>query len=357
MSKRIEYIDVAKGIGIFLVVLGHNQVKNSLPALADFIYTFHMPMFFLLSGIFFRADMGFFALLRRRFHTLLQPYLVTILAMYLTAFFFSQTSLDIILRHLAKAAYASGTYLDWAPLWFLPALFAVNIFVYLFFKAVYGRLPALWMRALVLAGMLWAGVETLNFFAEYRIHWFGREWVLNGLPFSLDLLLVIGVFFLIGYEIHRALPETFYASWWTLGVSALVLIALNLAFPFKIDLFFRVYQSFAVNSLEALAGSLFVLCLSKQIADRGGWLSRTWQYLGRVSLILLIFHGPAQTYSSYKLDDWITNPYLMGLVSFILGLGVPILIYEWLIRPNPRVAAWFGVERLSATNKGGDQTL
>lgn len=354
MSKRIEYIDVAKGVGIFLVVLGHNQVKNSLPALADFIYTFHMPMFFLLSGIFFRANIGFFPLLRRRFHTLLQPYLVTILMMYLTAFFFSETSLDTILRHLWKAAYASGNYLDWAPLWFLPALFAVNIFVYLFFK-IYGRLPMLWMRAIVLAGILWVGVESIKSFGEIPINWFGREFVLNGLPFSLDLLLVIGAFFLIGYEIHQALPEKFYASWWTLGLSGGILIALNLMFPFKIDLFFRVYQSFAVNSLEALAGSIFVLCLSKHIADHGGWFSWIWQYLGRVSLILLIFHGPAQSYSFYKLDDWITNPYLVGLVSFILGLGVPIAIYEWLIRPNSMVAKWFGVERLSAMNESKDQ--
>ena len=56
-SKRIEWIDVAKGVGIVLVSFGH--LRNSdgesvwLPALdapIDAIYLFHMPLFFLLGG-------------------------------------------------------------------------------------------------------------------------------------------------------------------------------------------------------------------------------------------------------------------------------------------------------------------
>jgi fucose 4-O-acetylase-like acetyltransferase len=354
MSNRIEYIDVAKGIGIFLVVLGHNQIKATLPALAAFIYTFHMPMFFLLSGMFFKANMGFFELLRRRFHTLLQPYLVIILLMYITAFLFSETQSSLILLHLAKAAYASGNYLDWAQLWFLPALFAVNIFVYLLFKLIYGRLPALWMRALFLGGMLWIGVATLKTFWKYKINLLGKPLTLDGLPFSLDLLLVIGAFFLIGYEMYRYVPEKFYRSWWVFFVSGLILVGLNLFFKFRVDLFSRSYQSFVINSLEALSGSIFVLCLSKHIADTGGWFSQVWQYLGRVSLVLLIFHGPIQFYTYYKIDDWISNPYIVAFLSFVLALGVPLLIYEWLIRPNPIVATWFGMERLSPAKESSE---
>ena len=46
-NRRIEWIDIAKGIGILLVILGHTiALKYS-----KVLYTFHMPLFFLLSGL------------------------------------------------------------------------------------------------------------------------------------------------------------------------------------------------------------------------------------------------------------------------------------------------------------------
>lgn len=47
-KKRIQWIDYGKAIGIFLVVVGHTYGGNFL---VNWIYSFHMPMFFLLSGM------------------------------------------------------------------------------------------------------------------------------------------------------------------------------------------------------------------------------------------------------------------------------------------------------------------
>lgn len=49
-KKRLEYIDIARGIGIVLVVLGHclSQLDGGL---RTFIYSFHMPLFFALAGM------------------------------------------------------------------------------------------------------------------------------------------------------------------------------------------------------------------------------------------------------------------------------------------------------------------
>lgn len=52
MKERIEYIDVAKGITILLVVVGH--VESAPSPLRSLIYSFHMPLFFILSGFFFK---------------------------------------------------------------------------------------------------------------------------------------------------------------------------------------------------------------------------------------------------------------------------------------------------------------
>lgn len=48
MKERETYIDIAKGIGIILVVIGHLHGINHI--IHDFFYLFHMPLFFIISG-------------------------------------------------------------------------------------------------------------------------------------------------------------------------------------------------------------------------------------------------------------------------------------------------------------------
>jgi fucose 4-O-acetylase-like acetyltransferase len=67
MDERQQWIDVARGIGIFLVVLGHVNrglvVAGIVPETNLFlatdhaIYAFHMPLFFLLAGLTIRLQM------------------------------------------------------------------------------------------------------------------------------------------------------------------------------------------------------------------------------------------------------------------------------------------------------------
>lgn len=50
-SNRIVSFDILKGVGILLVILGHIQIPYMLKTV---IYSFHMPLFFFVSGCFFR---------------------------------------------------------------------------------------------------------------------------------------------------------------------------------------------------------------------------------------------------------------------------------------------------------------
>lgn len=50
MAKRLEEFDLLKGIGILSVVLGHSAISEPFH---DMIYSFHMPLFFMVSGFFF----------------------------------------------------------------------------------------------------------------------------------------------------------------------------------------------------------------------------------------------------------------------------------------------------------------
>lgn len=62
MSEEFTYIDIAKGIGIFLVVLGHYVNPFFMPDyfqhIVNFVYTFHMPLFMAMSGFLFGKSFG-----------------------------------------------------------------------------------------------------------------------------------------------------------------------------------------------------------------------------------------------------------------------------------------------------------
>ena len=74
-ANRYEYIDIAKGIGILLVVWAHILLVGWTHR---FIYAFHMPLFFFISGYLFKSDKynSFKDFFKKRFKRLIIPYLI-----------------------------------------------------------------------------------------------------------------------------------------------------------------------------------------------------------------------------------------------------------------------------------------
>ena len=62
--KRLVYLDIARGICILLVVFGHTLIPNIrennkiIQFIYDYIYFFHMPVFFIISGIIFENNIN-----------------------------------------------------------------------------------------------------------------------------------------------------------------------------------------------------------------------------------------------------------------------------------------------------------
>lgn len=102
-AKRIDYVDIAKGIGIILVVMGHNDFALISPFAHKLIYSFHMPMFFFMSGMFFKPDLPLGKYVRHRFNRVLKPFLFMILFIYFTSISFSNMGIPVAGRRLLKA--------------------------------------------------------------------------------------------------------------------------------------------------------------------------------------------------------------------------------------------------------------
>jgi fucose 4-O-acetylase-like acetyltransferase len=169
----------------------------------------------------------------------------------------------------------------------------------------------------------------------------GRSFTLYGLPFSIDLVLVSGSFFVFGYELNQQRNQVLFESPWLLLVFGIVLTFFVWYFPQRIDFNTRQFDSLWINTIEALVGILFVLALSKQF-ERIDWLSSVFSYVGQASLIVLIFQVPIQDYWGQKLFAITNNLYFSYWISFLAGVLGPILINAFFIRPNAIIREWFG---------------
>ena len=161
MSRnRYPWVDHLKALGIFLVVAGHCTLP---PAQHRWIYAFHMPLFFLISG--FLLTPGAFgvplrAFFQRRIWKLVKFYgwyglLGT--AVYCYVFKQEQSLAMALGGRLHSLLYASAsrdTPADLYPmaLWFFPGLISGLLIIFSVWK-----IPWLWARALTMAAVVTGG--------------------------------------------------------------------------------------------------------------------------------------------------------------------------------------------------------
>lgn len=128
---RLEWISIAKGIGIILVVIGHFDPAESPRYWLDMravIYTFHMPLFFVLSGyLYVHGKHPYGVLIKNKVRRLLLPFATIAVAFALIkipAAHFVRLENPVDLHSVI--AIVSDPVRSYAPLlWFLQALFLI----------------------------------------------------------------------------------------------------------------------------------------------------------------------------------------------------------------------------------------
>lgn len=128
-QKRIEYIDGIKAFAIILVIIGHCYWKNSILGLTQVIYSFHMPLFFIISGFFVKSR-RFKESICYSFHAYLIPYLYASLIigiMYLLDNDIKNVLLSVIFCSGNPIQFLGHNILPVGPIWFLTALFWSNV--------------------------------------------------------------------------------------------------------------------------------------------------------------------------------------------------------------------------------------
>lgn len=148
MTKRDETVDILRGFGVVLMIIGHVFESQW----TRYIFSFHMPLFFFLSGYCYGKKESLdppMQFLRKKCMSLLVPYVVFFflhLALYNVAYSAEKglfLANEMTAAGVLRALVLSGKYLTEIPLnnfplWFLPHLFVADMIFYGFRRLISG---------------------------------------------------------------------------------------------------------------------------------------------------------------------------------------------------------------------------
>lgn len=125
---RIEYLDIAKGIGIILVVWAHASGPKS-----NYIEQFHMPFFFFLSGILYREGRSLRTYCIHKLKVLLVPFWqwnLLMFPLFFVLYYWKKWSVQVFIRGIVEIVLTLNKVPALGATWFLPALFWICITVH-----------------------------------------------------------------------------------------------------------------------------------------------------------------------------------------------------------------------------------
>lgn len=324
-ARRLDWLDAARGIGIVLVVIGHELRAQMAAGVAPpgwqapvwdaAIYAFHMPLFFVLSGMTFVGSAltrPWPVLLRSRLQTLVYPYILWSVVSVLLSYMATGN----VNHPMTPAAIADIWRQPVLQYWFLYALFLIQLaFLPL------ARVPlAAALLSLVLVLVAWPPMA----------------------PILTEVVLMFPFFVVGAVTGPRLLARGF-----RIAPASLAMLALGAALLFAL-LFVHAFEHEA-SRLERDALALCGVVVVIAVAMLAGHRSQLLILLGRASMAIYVLH---------TLVGWLPRMLLhhLGLFSAgadmvlgtVTGIAVPVAIDR--IAARYGATLWLGLGR--ATSAG-----
>ena len=214
-TKRLDYIDLAKGLGMLTIIWGHIHTGMS----TQLVYSFHIPLFFFLSGLVFfgkRYD-SFLVFLKKRWKGLIFPYFIfSLLTWMVWAAYSCITHAEVEnywmpLLQTFIAQGSEGYLIHNVPLWFVMCLFVVEVIYY--FTSKLSTMANI-VVCIVLGSIgAWMSVTDV--------------WDFSVLPWSIDVALMALPFYAFGGLVnvqigHEKLMSTVAKHRWTTALTIVV---------------------------------------------------------------------------------------------------------------------------------------
>ncbi|MDF2940379.1 MAG: hypothetical protein K0R66_1021 [Gammaproteobacteria bacterium] len=312
---HIKAVDSLKCFAILAVVLGHIGTPFT-----NFIFSWHMPLFFFIAGFFIKSDESVKTHLIKSSKRLLIPYIV-----------FAVLALLVVMiknpvLHRPQASLLEGivAIVYWMNtdhittygnvLWFLPTLFLCRLALFLLLKYVRN----LWVILLICVALAWLSIG-LN---------------LN-LPFALPEAMAALIWVYVGYIYFNYIRHAaLYENKLYFGLAALLLV-LPLVY-FKMPLLNIAEMDFS-NPLYNYVYSVIMAFLISSVFMKVEWLSRSnlVNWVGINTMSIFIFHTYTNNLASAFVARFIPSAWYISFILSLAMLAVLLVIkqkmqqYRW----------------------------
>lgn len=330
-TKRLDYLDMLKGIGIFFVCLGHMEDISSVTRI--WISSFHMPLFFICSGLLMAVknehEQNYSDFVRKKARGIIIPYL-----WFSLSYFIIDIANLYIIQNIDKRTFivdtiSSATFYGMSVLWFLPALFLASIgFIYIK-KKVPDKINLILLIIIAIVAYI-VKLQVAKVYAQYED--------------SLLITSIINIFYIIlraaismsfiGYAFyirkayerlsqnnnHPVLQNKYVCI--AIGI---IMIGVGFAVSMKngcVDLHNIILNNFVLYYLGAFLGVYGILLICKSIPS-----SRIITYYGKNSIIVMACHVNYYIlYAGIKFA-WLIQPFITRAKHYIFVATVVITVF------------------------------
>lgn len=283
-GRRIEEIDVAKGICILLMVMGHSGIPHIK---SSFIYAFHMPFFFLISGLTTNVYKPWRVFIQGKVKRLLLPFV----------FYY--------ILHLPLYAYIYGTSIaeqfakEWntaiqGALWFIPVLFLAQVIN----RAVPKNCLVTWFSV-----VSFASVSSLLVYFGVALRW------------NLTVLGMATSFLLLGRIVAldriRKMRRLFNVRVLFVGIIVSFLIVLFISTKYQLSMYYSEIEPLPILFSGALVGIMMILMISCLIGQKSDFLTRFFIYTGVNSFVFIGLSQPLLKIENLYLHDYVVLKYAL----------------------------------------------
>lgn len=343
--EKLYYLDVAKGIGILMVILVHTDCGDNL--LCGWIGSFCMPIFFIVSGILLNYLDSWKAeslgkVLWKRIRGILYPFFSFSALIILWQLFLRVVLKEGSFSNILETVKSTITLSGYDALWFLPTLFWAELALLLFIK--YIKKPELAFVVFVVISSLCLYVVDHEMIEKYSTFWF---------PFiKLTRAMVASVFISVGYLYFK------YKHYIT-NISKKIMIpvaaALLIIEPFPAQ--YNKFVDFAFCGiisypLYIATGTVTSICIL-YILEVTGWRNKALEFCGINSLTMMAIHNPfgilhfvQNTYRNLPFSiGRYADDFVVAVVVIIITIPITLFINKFL----PFFVKWpFGKKKAKA---------
>lgn len=332
MTKKYDWIDCLKGFGAVLVIFGH---LNPFFPIERYIYSFHMPLFFFISGLLKKKNNNdsFRSFIGKKAKTLLIPLAVWDLISALALFILGFDKKEL----LNGALFINETLPMNTPIWFLLTLFLCEV--------LYQILYSLKVPDIVIACTT-AVIGPL--LCEQ-----------TSLPFTLYLVPITMFFYVFGIILSPVLlkDKLHKADFCSLPVLLILSIIFGAILNDRISMANGYYNNVVFFMIGAVSGVLLwvqifrilpVNRLLKKVSEQTMFLM-CWQYM-------LFFLGSMVSKKMFSYDIWYHESTLKALIVTTAVIVITFAVI-WvidrirrIIPPITQLASYFGIRLKPSEN-------